>query len=206
MKIPTDKVLSGRSTANRVVSAARRQFFTHGFRTVSMDDLAAELGMSKKTLYAHFPSKTALVQAVTQEKFAEIDADLSRLKSTDEQTVETRLRNLLDCVQRHAMEIQLPFVRDIGRELPELFQVIEQRRRDLIRRHFGELFEQGQKAGMIRKDIPVHLIIEILLGAVQVIMNPAKLAELGLTLETGYSSIIRIILEGALCERPRSVN
>jgi len=163
-----------------------------------MDDIAAELGMSKKTLYAHFPSKTGLVQAIMQEKFSEVEADLSLLKSTEEQDVETALRNLLDCVQRHTAEIQPPFVRDIGRELPELFQYIEQRRRDLISRHFGELFERGQKAGLMRNDIPVHLIIEILLGAVQTIMNPSKLAELGLTVEAGYVSIIRIILEGAL--------
>ena len=163
-----------------------------------MDDIAAELGMSKKTLYAYFPSKAALVQAVVQEKFDEGEADLSRLKSTDQQTVETTLRNLLDCVQRYTAEIQPPFVRDVGRELPELFQIIEQRRRDLIRSHFGELFERGQKTGLIRNDIPVHLIIEILLGAVQTIMNPPKLAELGLTLEAGYSSILGVILEGAL--------
>jgi AcrR family transcriptional regulator len=163
-----------------------------------MDDIADELGMSKKTLYAHFPSKAALVQAIMQEKFSEVETDLIRLKSTNEQNVETALRNLLDCVQRHTAEIQPPFVRDIGRELPELFQVIEKRRRDLIRHHFGELFEQGQKTDLIRNDIPVHLIIEILLGAVQTIMNPPKLAELGLTVEAGYGSIIRIILEGAL--------
>ncbi|MBX3331293.1 MAG: TetR/AcrR family transcriptional regulator [Nitrospira sp.] len=198
MKMPIDKTLSHRPSANRVISAARKQFFAHGFRTVRMDDIAAELGMSKKTLYAHFPSKTALVQTIMQEKFSEVEADLSRLKSTDEQNVETALRNLLDCVQRHTAEIQPPFVRDIGRELPELFQIIEKRRRDLIRHHFGELFKQGQRTGLIRKDIPVLLIIESLLGAVQAIMNPPKLAELGLTVETGYLSIIRIILEGAL--------
>ncbi len=166
-----------------------------------MDDIAAELGMSKKTLYAHFPSKTVLVQAIMQEKFGEVEADLSRLKTKAGRNVETTLRNLLECVQQHTAEIQPPFVRDIGRELPELFQVIEQRRRDLILRHFGELLEEGRKAGFIRNDIPVHLIIEILLGAVQTIMNPAKLAELGLTLETGYSSIIGIILDGARSSR-----
>ena len=46
---------------------------------------------------------------------------------------------------------------------------------------------------MIRTDIPTYLIIEILLGAVQAIMNPLKLMELNLTLEHGYSSIIRVI-------------
>lgn len=201
MKMPIDKVLPRRSSADRVVNAARRQFFTHGFRTVSMDDIAAELGMSKKTLYTHFPSKAALVQAIVQEKLAEVEADLSRLKTTGGQTVETTLRNLLDCVQRHTAEIQPSFVRDIGRELPELFQLIEKRRRDLMRHHFGELFQQGQKTGLIRNDIPVHVILEILLGAVQSIMNPPKLVELGLTVEAGYSAVIGIILEGALRNR-----
>src|SRR5690349_13753943 len=47
----------------RIVAGARCYFFAHGFRGVTMDDLAAELGMSKKTLYVHFSSKMVLLQA-----------------------------------------------------------------------------------------------------------------------------------------------
>lgn len=182
----------------RVVAVARRQFLAHGFRSVSMDDLAADLGMSKKTLYVSFPSKNALIEAVLKDKFREVETDLEQLAKEQAADVETALHQFLSCLQRHTAEIQPAFVRDIGREAPELFQVIEQRRRELIRRYFGGLFEDGKKAGMIRSDIPAHLIIEILLGAVQAIMNPSKLMELGLTVEQGYSSIIRLILEGAM--------
>ncbi len=194
------------ATVRRVVVVARRQFLAHGFRSVSMDDLAAELGMSKKTLYAYFPSKVALVEAVLTDKFREVEADLGQLAKGQAADVEVALHQFLDCLQRHTAEIQPAFVRDIGRETPELFQLIEQRRRELIRRYFGGLFEDGKKAGVIRSDIPTHLIIEILLGAVQTIMNPPKLMELGLTLENGYSSIIRIILEGSLVAKPKAVN
>ena len=186
------------ANVRRVVAVARRQFFAHGFRSVSMDDLAAELGMSKKTLYVSFSSKVALIEAVLKDKFREVEADLKQLAKGQASDVETALHQFLDCLQRHTAEIQPAFVRDIGRETPELFQLIEQRRRELIRSYFGALFEDGKKAGMIRTDIPTHLIIEILLGAVQAIMNPSKLRELDLTLENGYSSIIRVILEGAL--------
>ncbi|HKA32612.1 MAG TPA: helix-turn-helix domain-containing protein, partial [Candidatus Binatia bacterium] len=51
----------GGQSAARIVAAARRHFLAHGFRHVTMDDLAAELGASKKTLYASFPSKEALI-------------------------------------------------------------------------------------------------------------------------------------------------
>lgn len=163
-----------------------------------MDDLAAELGMSKKTLYVSFPSKAALIEAVLKDKFREVEADLEQLAKEQASDVETALHQFISCLQRHTAEIQPTFIRDIGRETPELFQLVEQRRRKLIRGYFGALFEDGKKAGLIRTDIPTHLIIEILLGAVQAIMNPSKLTELDLTLENGYSSIIRVILEGAL--------
>lgn len=185
----------------RVVAVARRQFLTHGFRSVSMDDLAAELGMSKKTLYVSFPSKDALIEAVLKDKFREVEEDLKQLAKGQAADVEVALHQFLGCLQRHTAEIQPAFVRDIGREAPELFQMVEQKRRELIRRYFGRLFEDGKKAGLVRADIPTHLIIEILLGAVQAIMNPAKLMELGLTVEQGYSSVIRLVLEGALQKR-----
>ncbi|CUS36048.1 Transcriptional regulator [Candidatus Nitrospira nitrosa] len=189
----------------RVVAVARRQFLTHGFRSVSMDDLAAELGISKKTLYVCFPSKTALLEAVLKDKFSEVEKDLERVARDQVADVEVALHQLLDCVQRHTTEIQPAFVRDLGREAPELFQFIEQRRRELIRRYFGGLFEDGKETGVIRTDIPTHLIIEILLGAVQGIMNPPKLMELGLTVERGYSSVIRLILEGVLLPKGKAV-
>lgn len=189
--------------ARRVVAVARRQFLAHGFRSVSMDDLAAELGMSKKTLYVSFPSKAALLEAVLKDKFREVEADLGQLAKDQATDVEKTLHQFISCLQRHTLEIQPAFVRDIGRETPELFQLIEQRRRELIRRYFGGLFEDGKKAGVIRSDIPTHLIIEILLGAVQAIMNPPKLMELDLTVENGYSSIIRLVLEGALVTKPQ---
>ncbi len=189
------------AAVRRVVAVARRQFLAHGFRTVSMDDLAAELGMSKKTLYANFPSKNALIEAVLKDKFREVEADLAKLAQEQAAHVESALQQFFSCLQRHTAEIQPAFVRDIGRETPELFQLVEQKRRELIRRYFGGLFEDGKKTGMIRSDIPTHLIIEILLGAVQAIMNPAKLMELGLTVEQGYSSVIRLVLEGALQKR-----
>jgi AcrR family transcriptional regulator len=163
-----------------------------------MDDLAAELRMSKKTLYACFPSKSSLVEAVLKDKFNEVERDLSRLSSEGSSDIEEAIHRFLQRVQRHTSEIHPSFVRDLGRESPGLFRIVEHRRRRLIRRHVGALFNKGRKAGLIRRDIPVHLLIEILLGAVEAIMIPSKVTELGLTLERGYSTIIRVILEGAM--------
>jgi AcrR family transcriptional regulator len=202
-KSAEQELLAESAAAQRIVSAARRHFLSHGFRSVTMDDLAEELGMSKKTLYASFASKTDLLRAVLLDKFRSIESDLEGIDSDSSADVLRSLQQLLVCVQRHAEEIQPPFVRDLRREAPEMFQLVERRRRDVIQRYFGKIFDDGRRAGIFRKDIPTRLMIEILLGATEAIMNPPKMAELGLTPKTGFLTIITVVLEGVLTERGR---
>jgi len=182
----------------RIVAGARRHFLAHGFRRVTMDDLAAELGMSKKTLYAHFRSKPELLEAVLHNKFADVDSELRQIEAECAREFPEALRELLACLQRHAEEIHPAFVRDMRRSAPDLFKVVEARRAALIQRYFGKLFADGRRAGMIRKDLPPRLAVEILLSAIQAIVNPPKLAELGLAPQTALPAIISTILYGLL--------
>jgi AcrR family transcriptional regulator len=188
----------------RIVTGARQHFFAQGFRAVTMDDLAEELGMSKKTLYAHFASKMALVEAVFDDKFREVQRDLGLITEEYSSDFLGALRRMPDCIQRHMAEIQPPFLRDVRRAAPEVFQRVEIRRRGLIQNHFGRLLAEGRRRGIIRKDIAPDLIVEILLGATQAIMNPQKLGELDITPKVGFSSIIAVVLEGVLTEEGRS--
>jgi AcrR family transcriptional regulator len=190
--------------SQRIVAVARRHFFSFGFRGVTMDDLAGELGMSKKTLYAHFPSKAALLDAVVLDKSHQVESDLERITSECSSDFLAGLHQLLACMQGHLEEIRPPFVRDIRREAPELFKLVERRRAELIHRYFGKLVGEGRKAGILRKDIPVKLVIEILLATVQAIMNPEKLTELGLTPKMGFSAIITVIFDGVITDAGRS--
>jgi AcrR family transcriptional regulator len=185
----------------RIVEAARAHFFNHGFRSVTMDDLAAELAISKKTLYAHFPSKTALLEAVLTDKFAGVGAALERISGEHAHDFAGGLHQLLAATQRELDEIKPPFVRDMRQKAPHVFKMVERRRAELIQRHFGKLFAEGQRAGKVRKDIPAKLIIEILLGAVQAIMNPPKIEELGLTPKSGFTAIVKVVLEGAVARK-----
>jgi AcrR family transcriptional regulator len=187
----------------RIIAAARRHFFAHGFRSVTMDDLAAELGMSKKTLYDSFPSKMDLLRAVLLNKFRSIETDLDRVTTENATDMLVVLHELLACVQRHGEEIQPPFVRDIRREAPEMFDLVQSRRRAVIQRYFGKLFDNGRRAGIFRKDIPTRMMIEILLSATEAIINPPKMAEFGLTPKTGFVTVITVILEGVLTDKGR---
>ncbi|MDB6122062.1 MAG: Transcriptional regulator [Pedosphaera sp.] len=190
--------LSGDPVRFRIVDGARRHFFAHGFRGVTMDDLAEELGMSKKTVYSRFDTKLQLLEAVIDEHFRHVGEDCARIIAAGGADFPATLREFLAGIHRHTGEIQPPFIKDLRQEAPETFQRVESLRRANIQRHFGELMRRGRQAGFIRKDIPAQIIIEILLAAVQAIQNPARMEELGLTPKTGCGIIIKVVLEGAI--------
>jgi AcrR family transcriptional regulator len=187
----------------RIVEAARAHFFSHGFRNVTMNDLANELGMSKKTLYSHFPGKFDLLEAVLANKFASVEQTLNQATTSHRRDFSATLHSLLAGTQRELDEIKPPFVRDMRQKAPQIFKVIERRRADLIQRYFGKLFIRGQRSGMVRKDVPAKLIIEILLAIIQSILTLAKMEELGMVPKEGFAGILKIVLEGALTAKGR---
>lgn len=182
------------ATRNRIIEGARRHFFAHGFRGVTMDDLAAELRMSKKTMYVHFPSKTALLETVIKDKLARAEAALQKAMASGE--FAEQLQALLASVRTETDEIQPPFVRDMQREATNLFATVQATRAGMIQRHFGQLLAAGQKAGRIRKDMPVELLINILIGAVNEAINPTRMTELGMTPKSGFAKVIEVFLNG----------
>src|SRR5215831_16825412 len=187
----------------RIIDAARGHFFSHGFRSVTMDDLAEELGISKKTIYAYFPRKFDLLEAALADKLTDVEVTLKEVTRAHPDDFPATLRKLLAGTQRELDEIKPPFVRDMRQKAPEVFKLVERRRAALIQRYIGKFFVQGQRAGMVRKDVPAKLIIEILLAMVQSIMNPPKMEELGMMPKQGFAGILKIVLEGTLTSKGR---
>ena len=123
----TKAVLGANDVRVRIVAGARRHFLAHGFRATTMDDVAHELGMSKKTLYAHFPNKVALVHATLLAKLGELGGELEQITAAHLPFLPA-LERMLAVLQWHAEEIRPPFVRDMRRAAPDLFQQVETRR------------------------------------------------------------------------------
>jgi len=134
-----------------------------------------------------------------------VEATLSEVTRAHPNDFSATLRELLAGTRRELDEIKPPFVRDMRQKAPEVFKLVERRRAALIQRYIGKFFVQGQRAGMVRKDVPANLIIEILLAMVQAIMNPPKMEELGMMPKEGFTGILKIVLEGALTPKGRKM-
>jgi AcrR family transcriptional regulator len=189
--------------AQRILASAREHFMAHGFKNVTMDDLAGEVGMSKKTLYAHFPSKAVLLKSVLTQKLDEAERALENILSEKADDFIGALHELAVELQKQTSEAQPVFVRDLSREEPALADYLIARRRQIVEKTFVKLLACGQDAGHVRTDIPVEFLVEILLAVLETIAVPKHLAARDLTLTECLNRIFSTFLKGVLTEKGR---
>jgi AcrR family transcriptional regulator len=177
---PSSPPVPADPAVGRILHQAREHFFAHGYSSFTMDDLAAELGMSKKTLYVHFSGKDAIMRAVIEQLGREIRADADALFSNRHLGFSEKLRGFAEgMVQRLAL-LNPRTVRDLQRFAPDLYQLTVEMRQKNIPYIFGRFIEEGQLAGKVRTDLSPVFAVEFFLQAMQGMIQPATLDRLGL--------------------------
>ncbi len=165
---------------SRIVQQARLHFFTHGYCSCTMDDLAAELGMSKKTLYVHFASKDDLMRAVIDELGREIRADADALLNNRQLNFAEKLRGFAEGMMQRLAKTNPLLLRDLQRFAPDLHQRAVEMREKNIPYIFGRFLEEGQLAGMVRPDIDVAFSVQFFLQAMQGLAQASVMERLGI--------------------------
>jgi AcrR family transcriptional regulator len=164
----------------RILRQARAHFFAHGSSAFTMDDLATELGMSKKTLYVHFAGKDEILRAVIEELGREIRADADTLLHNRALNFAEKLRGFAEGMVQRLTQVTPRTMRDLQRFAPDLHQRIVEMREKNIPYVFGRFIEEGQLAGMVRPDVDTAFAVQFLLQAMQGLVQPAVMDRLHL--------------------------
>lgn len=182
----------------RLLAAARARLFTAGYSALTMDDLAAELGMSKKTLYVHFPAKDALIEAILREFVGEVRASADALFGDQSLSFTVKLHRFNEAMVRRFARMNPHVFRDLQRAAPRLYRLIEELRHRNIPHIFGQLIRQGQAAGMVRPGIEPEFAVEFWRPAIQSLMHPDTLERLQLNPEQMFARAVDLFFGGLL--------
>lgn len=164
----------------RILAQARAHFFSHGYARCTMDELAAELGMSKKTLYSHFSGKDEIIAAVIDDIAAEIRREADALLAHHDLNFAEKLRGFVESMVERLAALHPRTVRELQRFAPKLYQRLEKVRGENLPYVFGRFIEEGQLAGLVRASLPPGFTLEFFLHAMQGLMHPASLDRLRL--------------------------
>lgn len=192
---PSTPTLDARA---RIVQAARTQLFTYGYTALTMDDLAAELGMSKKTLYVHFSSKDILVGEILQEFVREVRTSTDTIFGDPALSFTVKLHRFSGTMVQRFARMNPHIFRDLQRSAPHIYRQVEEFRHKNIPYVFGQLIRQGQAAGMVRADLDPDFAVEFWRPAIQALMHPDTLERLQLTPDEVFTRATRLFFGGLL--------
>ena len=186
------------SAVARIVRQAREHLFAHGYNQCTMDDLAAELGMSKKTLYAHFSSKDDIVRAVLEQLGAEVRAEADALFANRSLTFAEKLRGFAEGMFERLSKLNPRTPRELQRYAPHLHQLLVEIRQRNIPYVFGRFIEEGKLAGKVRDDVDAAFAVEFFLAAMQNLLQSGASERLKLAPRDLVPRAIDLLFDGLL--------
>ncbi len=203
--IPSQTPVEARATdtRRRLLDVARDQYMRLGFNAVTMDETAADAGVSKKTLYQHFPSKESLLEAVAEESVAACNAELRAILLDTSTKPLVRMRRMMDYVAEIYSEMSVALVHDMRRSVPGIWQKIEEGRQRLIEEDFSALLREGRTKGDFRNDVDTPVFLLIYAEVVKHVLNPAAFAQLKIAPSQVFDVVCKVLFEGLLTEKAR---
>jgi AcrR family transcriptional regulator len=139
-----------------IIQTAGNQFQQMGIRNVSIDDVCAELRISKKTFYQYFSKKEDFVDAVIEHKRALSQAKLQK-NIKDKNAIEIFVYMIKE-LKKSAECTPVLFWHDVEKFYPALFQKHNQIKQDNVSNIFENNIKQGIAEGYYRENLDIELL------------------------------------------------
>jgi AcrR family transcriptional regulator len=190
------------SIKQRIIEQARDRFFSSGFSKVTMDELATELGISKKTMYQYFPSKDELIDQVITWQVTETAGVINGILNSSDDFIK-KLYAMWVAIGRMASRISKNVLDDMRRHRPDLWKRIGEMRQKVLLENITRMIDEGIERGLVRVDVNKQVVILMYLSSVQGVVNPDVLMEQSFSSEEALKTILRVYLDGILTEKAR---
>lgn len=196
------------SPENTILDKAVEMFMRYGLRSVTMDDLAQALSVSKKTIYNHVQNKQQLVERTVQHVFSQLESDIQETLKGNGNAIQKAFdvdNRACQLIENHDPSFKF----QLKKYYPEIEAWLEERRRKLVMQRMRENLRQGQKESLFRSDIDVDILVRHYYGMIRLMtdqgedffegMHPRRvMRELllhrlrGMATERGYQEIDKI--------------
>ncbi|MCG8477263.1 MAG: TetR/AcrR family transcriptional regulator [Cytophagales bacterium] len=127
-------------------------FFKYGLRSVTMDQIACEIGISKKTLYEIFENKKELVKCVIEEQLEKEERNLCVCVTGSENVVQQMYRQCLH-LRKQMKEVNPVLTFELRKFFPEIWERLQMFKKGLVLNWIRGTLEQGKFDGFFRPEL-----------------------------------------------------
>lgn len=159
-----------------LIQRATEVFMRLGIRAVNMADLAAELSVSKKTLYKYVTDKRDLILQCMDSHCTEMESVIANAKKDSENAIDAELK-LIRFIHRTTSQMHPSVLFDLRKYHPKAFQLVVERRNGIMLGTVQRNIAQGQKEGLYRLDVMPEVAATFLISLSESVKAMAETGE-----------------------------
>jgi AcrR family transcriptional regulator len=192
------------SPSGRILRAAGERLFAHGYQALTMASLAHELGMSKKTLYAHFAGKDEIIAGIVDLAGRTIRRQVEAVLEDATTGFTDKLHGVMAIIGAQWERLTPALLRELERFAPAILRALEELRRRNIPTVIVRVLRLGMAQGMVRQDLDADFAVQFWLQSLNGLVQPSTLEALGLTPRQAFENGVRLFFWAVLSETGRA--
>jgi TetR/AcrR family transcriptional regulator, cholesterol catabolism regulator len=155
----------------RIISGARELFFRYGVKCITMDEVAKNLGISKKTIYQFFEDKDELVYVMAKDHMAETEASIKKIKEIAIDPIDEVLK-----ISQHLrvifQTINPSLLMEIQKHHSKAWKAFTDHKEKCIHSSLIQNLKSGIEKELYRNEIDVEILSRLRLEEIQMSFNP----------------------------------
>ncbi len=154
----------------QIADKAKDIFIRYGFKSVTMDDISRELGISKKTLYQYFDNKLDLILNCVAFMIEEEKDFITQQKATSSDAIE-EMMGIAAHVNQTLKKVNPAAIYDLQKYYAKAWQTLELYVNQFIFHSIKNNLEKGMETGVYRNDFRPDIIAKLFIGKARLILN-----------------------------------
>ena len=196
---------------SKILDISYKLFLKQGYKNTTMDDIAQELAMSKKTLYKHFEGKMELLAAAFEQLKTRLTLKVETLVDNRHIPFTAKLKSMLTVIANDLAPINHVLLQDLREHAPEIWNELQDYIRESAFLRFQKLIQEGIEKGFVSANVNKSLIVLVYASAIQNLIDPTFLSQFpkeikeNLNLNTAdiFDQVINMIYQGILTDDAR---
>lgn len=175
-------------------------FKKYGVKSYTMDDIAKELGISKKTIYRFVENKAELVKLTMQNYLDMERQQLEAILKTSKNSVDEMIQ-MVSYFFNQVREFNPSAINDLEKYYPETWEIYNEYRFDFILGMITKNLESGVQQGLYRNDLNADIIAKVYIASVDVLINQQLFPSKKYVFIDTYKEYLKYHLRGIVSDK-----
>ncbi|TMM58694.1 TetR/AcrR family transcriptional regulator [Maribacter algarum] len=188
----------------KILHKATDMFLTLGFKSVTMDDIANGMGISKKTIYAHFENKTKLVEECTNNLFEVISTGIDQICALEKNPIK-ELYEIKKFVMMHLKDEKSSPQYQLQKYYPKIYEALKVKEYEVMLVCVVDNIKRGLDLGIYRPNLDVDFVSRIYYSGVFAIKDNTLFPNTEFKMTTLEDYLLEYHLRGIVTPKGRKI-